>query len=109
MEACYISVYNYIGGQYKQDHDWTAILIRCCMNKFKLTSSLWKMPSATIWLLAWLLYELGLTLTLIFLSLVSFGLVMKNLGMGNLSCIMNLASSMGDSRRPLKLPKLSSL
>lgn len=46
--------------------------------------------------------EEGLTLTLIFLSLVSPGLVIKNLGKGNLSFMIYFASSTGVYKRFLK-------
>jgi len=70
------------------------------MKRFKLTSSVKKLPSATVVFEA--VRELGLTFTFIFLSFVSFGFVIKNRGIGNLSSIINLASSTGASSRLFK-------
>jgi hypothetical protein len=81
-------------------HDCTAILIRCCINKCKLTSSVPKSPFCTVALL--LVSEEGFTLTLIFLSLESPGLHTKNLGRGNLSAIIAWASSRGAYSKFLK-------
>ena len=59
-----------------------------------------KFPLSTVEFCA--VREDGLTLTLIFLSLDSPGLQTKNLGRGNLSFIMYLASSTGAYKSVLK-------
>ena len=68
------------------EHIETDILCEVVPTLAMIVNFIRKSHTSTVALLA--VREDGLTLTLIFLSLESPGLHTKNLGMGNLSCIM---------------------